>query len=82
VLLRAPELKQLSGELREMRLGFLRRGVEELATEVDSVSAAVCEPLMHRRLDPNGVVGEEQRMNVVPEWHRCVSKLPNPVQRI
>src|SRR5665647_1792118 len=67
-------LEQVARELEKV-LFHLRRGrVEELPAQVHSVDALVGQPRMHLGFDTNGVVREEQRVNVEVERDRCVAQ--------
>jgi hypothetical protein len=52
-----------------MRLGLGGGGVEELPPQIDLVDALGGEPGVHLALDADGVLGEEERMDIELERH-------------
>jgi hypothetical protein len=66
-------LQEIACKLKKVRLGFFGCEVEELASSIDPVHAPVGELSVQLRFDPDGVVGEEERMRVVSEGTRPTS---------
>lgn len=55
---------------------------EELSTEVDLVHTLCGELLMKHRFDTNGVLAEEQSVDVEPERYRRISELLDSIHRL
>src|SRR5690606_27779186 len=56
--------------------------IEELPAKVDPVDATVGELLVEAVLQPDGVLAEDERVDVEPEGHRGVAQLAHPVHRL
>ncbi len=69
------ELKQFTGKLGKMCLHVHWGHAEELTPQVDKVHTSRCESCVQLVLDPNGVLREEEGMNVEVERYRCITQL-------
>jgi hypothetical protein len=56
------KLQQFTGQFGQQVAGFGRSGGEELPAQVDPVHPLVREPPVHLGLDPDRIVGEEERV--------------------
>lgn len=74
--------EELASNFKQMRLHFLRGGVEELPSSVDPIDSTISQALVQTRLDPDGVLGEEQGMSIEPEGDRSIAELSHPDLRI
>src|SRR5690625_2079541 len=75
------ELQHLTGQVTKLLQGLHRRRVEELPAEVHLIHPSLCEPTVHLGLDADGVVGEEERVDVEPERYRGVAELAHAIHR-
>lgn len=72
------KLEQVADFLCEHTSHLRRCGEEEFASQVDLVQPLGGERMVELVLKGDGVVGEEQGVNVERERHRRVTELPDP----